>query len=396
MIAGFVMVAIGLFMLMRAADQFVDAAADLAAGFRISPVLVGALVIGFGTSLPEMLVSAVAAVAGDVDLGVGNVIGSNVANLTLVLGLAALISVIGANAATVRRELPLCVGSVLLFGVLVQNGFTRLEGMILAVLLASVVAWLIVDSQRKGQTEHNGENRAPERREPERREPGDRPLEQRLTADREPDYPPLEQRLTADREPANRAPADREWSLGRTLVRTNLALLGTLLGAWLLVEGALSVAERFSLTGGFVGLTLVAIGTSLPEMMTAIAAARQGETGLIIGNLLGSNIFNSLAVGAVIGLFGPGPLDDENLAGIGTLIMVVVVVVAAAFLVSYGRIVKWQAALLLGAYFAAMPFTASREPECPDSASVPEFDSSSELADCDGVSEGRPASQASR
>lgn len=109
---------------------------------------------------------------------------------------------------------------------------------------------------------------------------------------------------------------------------------------------------------------MVALGTSLPEMVTAVVAARKGETDLIIGNLLGSNIFNSLAVGAVLGFLGPGPLEDENLAGLATYVMVIVVVISAAFLLSAGKIVRWQAILLLAIYFTTMPLTVSTEPDC--------------------------------
>ena len=149
-------------------------------------------------------------------------------------------------------------------------------------------------------------------------------------------------------------------------VRTVVGLTGTVGGAWLLVEGATSLADEVGLTGGFVGLTLVAIGTSLPEMVTAVVAARRGETDLIIGNLLGSNIFNSLAVGAVLGLLGPGPLEDNNLAGLATIIMISVVLIAAVFLYTGGRVVRWQAAALLLIYLGTMPFTISTTIDCAE------------------------------
>lgn len=317
----FLVVGIGL--LTVAADHFVEGASSVADHLNISPVVVGALIIGFGTSLPEMIVSGIAATQGDADLGVGNVVGSNVANLTLVLGLAALITTIASTSETLRRELPLCVGSVLLFALFVQNGFTRWEGAILVVALA---ATLLVILRHGG---HDDDD------------------------------------------------TDQESSLAASSVRTALGLVGTVIGAWMLVDGALTVADGLNLTGGFVGLTMVAIGTSLPEMVTAIVAARKGETGLIIGNLLGSNIFNSLAVGAVLGLLGPGPLDDANLSGLATVIMVVVVVLAAIFLISGGRVVRWQAAVLLGLYLATMPFTASTDLGC--TVGVSAADSGSEL-----------------
>ena len=155
-------------------------------------------------------------------------------------------------------------------------------------------------------------------------------------------------------------------------IRTVLGLIGTVGGAWLLVEGGTTLADEVGLTGGFVGLTLVAIGTSLPEMVTAVVAARKGETDLIIGNLLGSNIFNSLAVGAVLGILGPGPLEDNNLSGLATYIMIAVVVIAGLFLYTGGRVVRWQAATLLLIYLVSMPFTISTTIDCTEEVAAEE------------------------
>lgn len=316
MVLALILLVVGIVILTFAADHFVEGAVSVADVFNISPVVVGALVIGFGTSLPEMLVSGVAAVQGDADLGVGNVLGSNVANLTLVLGIAALIAVISIDTLTSRRELPLCVGSVLLFAVLVQDGFRRWEGVVLLVSLVATLLWLLRNAH-----DHDLESPAQEH------------------------------------EPKGAMASG---------VRTVVGLTGTVGGAWLLVEGATSLADEVGLTGGFVGLSLVAIGTSLPEMVTAVVAARRGETDLIIGNLLGSNIFNSLAVGAVLGLLGPGPLEDNNLAGLATIIMISVVLIAAVFLYTGGRVVRWQAAALLLIYLGTMPFTISTTIDCAE------------------------------
>lgn len=306
----------GIVILTFAADHFVEGAVSVADVFNISPVVVGALVIGFGTSLPEMLVSGVAAAQGDADLGVGNVVGSNVANLTLVLGFAALMAVISIDKVTSRRELPLCLGSVLLFALLVQDGLRRWEGAFLAVALVATLSWLLRNAHdhdlESPVQEHEGE------------------------------------------------------SATASGIRTVLGLIGTVGGAWLLVQGGTDLADELGLTGGFVGLTLVAIGTSLPEMVTAAVAARKGETDLIIGNLLGSNIFNSLAVGAVLGLVGPGPLEDNNLAALATYIMIGVVLVAAMFLYTGGRVVRWQAVALLLIYVGTMPFTISTTVDCTE------------------------------
>ncbi|MEQ8716199.1 MAG: calcium/sodium antiporter [Acidimicrobiales bacterium] len=314
MVLPVVFVLIGVVLLAKAADEFVVGAATMAIKLRISPVVIGAVIVGFGTSLPEMLVSGLAAGRGDRDLGVGNVIGSNVANLSLVLGVAALIMAIPVDRATMRREAPLSLLSVGLFALLVQDGFERWEGVVLAVALVTAL-FIILRAEVAG---------------------GDPIVEQ------------LEE-----------LPLEEDKPVRVVLFRTFLGLAGTVLGAQLLVEGALDIAEEVGLGAGFVGLTLVAIGTSLPELVTAVIAARKGETGLIVGNLLGSNLFNSLAVGAVIGLIGPGPLIDSNLAGLATWIMVGVSVAGALFMFTGLKVVRWEAALLLVVYVATIPFLVS-------------------------------------
>jgi len=321
-----IFVAAGVALLSYAADAFVDGAARLAVRFDISPVIVGAVIVGFGTSAPEMLVSGLAAGRGDLDLGVGNVIGSNVANITLVLGVAALVTTIGIGRLTLRRELPLSVGSVALFAILVQGGLNRIEGFILLAVMIAALLFLA----RASDTEQDE----------------------------------LDDELDSEYGDPSEVQVGTEW------LRTLTGLFGTVLGAWLLVEGALDLAERWGLTGGFIGLTMVAIGTSLPELVTAVAAARMGHTEMLVGNLLGSNIFNSLAVGAIIALVGPGPVLDGNLTGLATIIMIGAVVLSGLFMLTKAAVVRWEAAVLLAAYLISMPFTISDPNECEPDAAV--------------------------
>lgn len=290
-------IAIGFYLLTRAADEFVDGAANVAHGMRISPVVIGAVIVGFGTSAPELLVSGIAAFRGDLDLGVGNVVGSNVANLTLVLGAAALIVPIFVGREVLRREGPLSLAAVGLFAFFTIGGLTRTEGVLLLVALTATLGWIIASGK------------------------------------------------VADEDVVA---IDAGTTVGRQFARTVIGLIGTVAGAQLLVWGAITIAEEAGLSGGFVGFTLIAIGTSLPELVTAVAAARKGETQLILGNLLGSNIFNSLAVGSVIALVGPGAIGDEALRTIGVTVMVAVATIAYVFMVTRKRIHKFEAWLLLG------------------------------------------------
>lgn len=311
MILDLVFVAVGLVLLTKAADQFVIGAARIALVMQVSAVVVGAVIVGFGTSAPEMLVSGVAAWQGDAEVGVGNIVGSNVANLTLVLGAAVLIVPIAIAGSTVRKETPLMVMSVLLFAWFVQGGVTVVEAAILLVVLFGSLFLLI------------------------------------KTGGVSPD-PDLEREVA---EFTDRAHMPR---LRTEVVRTIVGLIGTLIGAQLLVSGAVDIAEEFGLSGGFVGFTLVAIGTSLPELVTAVAAARAGEPDLIVGNLLGSNLFNSLAVGAVLVMAGTSDFDSPRLLSVGVLAMVAVAVGVWVVMITRRKIVRWEGAVLLVVYIGAV------------------------------------------
>lgn len=295
---------VGLGLLTKAADSFVDGAVGWASAANVSPVVVGAVVVGFGTSAPELLVSGIAAANGDVALGVGNVVGSNVANLTLVLGTAALLVPILVTRAVLAREAPLSLLSVVLFAFFAMDGFAIWEGVVLLVALVSAIGWIILGSDE-------------------------------------------------DSVETLEVP-DHVVSLQASVLITGIGLVGTLIGAQLMVWGASAIAEEFGLSGGFIGFTLVAVGTSLPELVTAVAAARKGETELILGNLLGSNMFNSLAVGGAIALLGAGAIDDELLRTYGVAIMVIVAALAWVFMVARKRVSHIEGIVLLTVYAIAI------------------------------------------
>lgn len=307
MILDIALVAVGLVLLAKAADQFVLGAARVALVLRISAVVVGAVVVGFGTSAPEMLVSGVAALQGNPEVGVGNVVGSNVANLTLVLGAGALILPIGIAGSTLRKETPLMVASVLLFAWFVQDGIAWWEALILVAVLVASLVFIIT------------------------------------TGGATPD-PELEREVA---EFTKRAHMPR---LRVEVLRTTGGLIGTVVGAQMLVSGAVGLAEWAGLSGGFVGFTLVAVGTSLPELVTAVAAARAGEPDLIVGNLLGSNLFNSLAVGAVLVTAGTGEIDAPRMMTVGVVAMIVVALGAWVMMITNRTITRWEGGLLLAVY----------------------------------------------
>ncbi len=298
-----VFLVVGLAALVWSADEFVLGSSRLVALLALPPVVVGAVVMGFGTSAPELVVSSIAAAGDDRALGVGNIVGSNVANLSLVLGTAAWITRMAIPDGVFRREGPLSIASAVLFALFVVDGeLSRWEGVVLATCLVLVITTLI----RGGLTEL------------------------------------FDDAATADT------------SLGRESTRVVVGLVGTVAGAQFVVWGATGIADELGVSGGFIGFSLVALGTSLPELVTTVACARRNETGLIVGNLFGSNIFNALAVGGGMALVGPGLIEDATLTGIG-LVLMLAVAIGALGLGVFGKYVgRPDGAVLLTAYLVTM------------------------------------------
>ncbi len=304
MVLDLVLLGVGLTLLVYAADQFVMGSSRLADLFDMPAVVIGAVVMGFGTSAPEMLVSGIAAAGGDRDLGVGNIVGSNVANLSLVLGVASLVTVMAIPATVVRREIPMSIAAALLFSAFVADGqIARWEGLVLLACLGLAVGYLIRSGMLEGDDDSDD---------------------------------------------------DADATIGRESLRALLGLVGTVGGAQLVVIGATDLADAWGVSGGFIGFSLVALGTSLPELVTTVACARRSETDLIVGNLFGSNIFNALAVGGVVGTVGPGAIGDDALTGVGLALMLTVAVVSFG-LVLVGRVVgRRDGVVLLSLYVASM------------------------------------------
>lgn len=302
----------GVALLTYAADQFVLGAARVALVRNLSPLVVGVVIVGFGTSAPELLVSSIAAAGGQPEIAVGNVVGSNIANLSLLLGIGAIIIPIAVASSTVRREAPITVAAMVAYCVAVQGGgISVIEGMVLLIALALAI-WKVTTAG------------------------GVDPLAPEVEA----------------------MAAVAVHSLPTEVVRTLLGLIGTIAGAQLLLWGAVDIADRAGLGEGFVGATLVAIGTSLPELVTVIQSARRRETDLIVGNLLGSNMFNALGVGGVTGLIGAGTLDDPALTEFAVVAAVGVGTLAWLMMRTGRSISRREGVALVVLYGALVPFLA--------------------------------------
>ncbi|MFC7277542.1 calcium/sodium antiporter [Paractinoplanes rhizophilus] len=317
MILEILLAAAGLLLLTWAADHLVLGSSRLGRRLGVSPVVIGIVVIGLGTSAPEFVVSGLAAARGDTGLAVGNIVGSNILNLSLLLGVAALIAPVPVAASVMRREVPLAVAGVALFGLIALFGLDVTSATVLAVACAAAL-WLLIRWAR-----------------PSRPDP--------VSAEE------VREGLEADPVPV------RKW--WAEPIRALLGLAGVLAGAQMLVVGASGAAAALGVSQTVIGFTVVAIGTSLPELVTTVQAQRRGESDLVVGNLFGSNLFNSLAGGAVIGF-----ADGTNPAHGG--IVLVSVMVSGAFLAGLllfrGRRLTSRHGVLLGlAYLGTIPLLLS-------------------------------------
>jgi len=260
---------VGFVALVWGADRFVYGAAGLASNLGLSRLVIGLTIVAFGTSAPEMLVSGMAAMAGSREMGVGNAVGSNITNVTLVLGAAALVQPLSIHSRLLIREIPILFLSMAVAWAFLWDGvLSRVEGLLLLFGMFLLVAWI----GRQGRKTDPGYSDPP---------PG---------AFDDDDIP--------DSLPTAKAIA---------LFCIGLVLL--LAGSRVLVSGAIWIARDLGVSELVVGLTLVALGTSLPELAASVTAARRGEQDIAVGNVVGSNMFNLLGVLALPGIIAPGEVD---------------------------------------------------------------------------------------
>ena len=298
----------GLLLLVVSADRFVFGTAAIARNLGIPPLIIGLTIVGFGTSAPEILVSAIASWQGNPGLAVGNALGSNIANIGLILGCTALIMPIAVHSRTLRRELPiLLLTSLGCYGLSLYGGLNRIDGLIMVVGLIVFLAWLTHTAIRH------------------RHDP--------LSAEIEKEVPhPL---------PTSMA-----------LLWFIIGLIGLLLSSRLLVWSAVQIAKDLGVSDLIIGLTIVALGTSLPELATSIAGVLKKEDDLVIGNIIGSNMYNLLAVYSLAGIIHPGPLEPNVLTrDFPWMIGFTCALFLIAFQFRAGkRINRLEGGLLLGGY----------------------------------------------
>lgn len=255
---------IGFVFLIKGADIFVDGASDTARKFRVPKMLIGLTIVSFGTSAPELAVSIQSILSGKGDILLGNVVGSNVLNILLILGVASLVGTLRVNTATVKKEIPVLVLITLAFAALLsdkifglaENVFTRQDGVVLLLFFCIFIYYLIGMARKKDTNEEESKDEKPVK-------------------------------------------------LVKALSMIVIGLFGIVLGSDFVVKGASEIAATFGVSQRIISLTIVALGTSLPELVTSVIATKKGEYDIAIGNIVGSNIFNiGIVAGLPVAIFG--------------------------------------------------------------------------------------------
>lgn len=319
MILAFTAVVFGLILLVWSADRFIEGSAVTARHFGMPPLLIGMVIIGFGTSAPEMVVSALAAAQGNPGIALGNAYGSNITNIALILGITALISPIIVSSQVLRKELPILTLVTAIAAWQVWDGeISRLDAFVLIGILVGLMIWTIVQGMKKKADTFADE------------------ITQEL------DIRSMPIRIAA------------LWLI--------VGLLLLIVSSRILVWGAVEIAQGFGISDMIIGLTVIAIGTSLPELASSVIAARKGEHDIALGNIIGSNLFNTLAVVGVAGLIHPMNVGPEVFS---RDMMVMAALTVSIFFLGYGfrgrpsRINRIEGSILLACYIAYTAYLVS-------------------------------------
>lgn len=319
MVLAFVLLLVGFVLLVKGADVFVDGSSGIAKFLKIPSIVIGLTIVAFGTSAPEAAVSIIAGVNGSNDIAVGNVIGSNMFNLLGVLGISALISPVRVDGQIVKKEFPFMLAATAVFALAAfdtalgsgeSNIISRSEAFFLLILmeifLYSVITFALRSRKESGESDDN----------------------------------------------------DKPKSLLKCILFTVGGLAGIIFGGQLVVDNASKIAQQFGMSETLVGLTIVAVGTSLPELVTSIVAARKGESDIAIGNVVGSNVFNILFVLAASAAITPMNINGQGLCDL--LILMGISIMAYIFCVTKKTISRIEGGVLVAMYAGYMAFAIMR------------------------------------
>lgn len=300
---------VGFVLLIKGADWLIDGAVSIARQFGVSSLVIGLTVVAFGTSAPELAVNVIASVNGNNGLVIGNVVGSNIANVLLILGISALLGTLTVKNSTVWREIPFSLAAALLLGYMVNDALvepqatdmvSRADGL---VLIGAFIGFIFYTFR-------------------------------------------LTKKGTDEVIPASKH------GTGKAVLLFVVGLAGLVLGGHWIVKGAVAIAQLMGMSESFIGFTVVAIGTSLPELATSIAAVKKGNTDLAIGNVIGSNIFNICWVLGLSAAISPVDFNADDNYSVLVNISVSLVLFALLFIGKRHQLQRWQGGLLLAGYVA--------------------------------------------
>jgi len=298
----YIFLIVGLVLLYYGAEWLVDASAKLALRLGVKPLMVGLTIVAFGTSAPELVVSVQSALAGVGGISVGNVVGSNICNVALILGISALICPMLVSKQLFKFDIPVCLfASGLLWFFLKDGNMEIWEGIVLLVLFAGYIAWCVVNAKKSGDAGVDVED-----------------------------------------------DSGKQSSMARNVVFIIVGFALLVVGAYLLVKGAVEIATSWGVSEAVIGLTIVAIGTSLPELATSLVAAIKKHNDIAIGNIVGSNIFNILCILGVVGVMGPTDAKGIELRDI--LLLIALAVALLVPLITKRKMYRWMGAALFATY----------------------------------------------
>lgn len=289
----------GIVVVLKSADWLTNGAVGLATKLGISQIVIGLTIVAIGTSMPEFFVSIVSAIKGTPDLAVGNIVGSNIFNVLLIVGVAATVAPIAIQRATVRRDIPIAiVASIMLTFMMLDDNISRIDALI---LFAAFIAFIWI-------TLRNSKNDANEKD----------------------------------------ASTEKVIPTWKSVLFIIFGLVGLVLGSNIFVDNASSLAHGWGISDAVIGLTIVAGGTSLPELATSAVAARKGDSGIAIGNVLGSNVFNILMILGLTGIISP--MHIQNITYIDMAVMVISMALFWLFSFTKLRVERWEGCVLIACF----------------------------------------------
>lgn len=298
----------GIVVVLKSADWLTNGAVGLATKLGISQIVIGLTIVAIGTSMPEFFVSIVSAIKGTPDLAVGNIVGSNIFNVLLIVGVAATVAPIAIQRATVRRDIPIAiVASIMLTFMMLDDNISRIDALI---LFAAFIAFIWI-------TLRNSKNDANEKD----------------------------------------ASTEKVIPTWKSVLFIIFGLVGLVLGSNIFVDNASSLAHGWGISDAIIGLTIVAGGTSLPELATSAVAARKGDSGIAIGNVLGSNVFNILMILGLTGIISP--MHIQNITYIDMTVMVISMALFWLFSFTKLRVERWEGCVLIACFLGYITWLVS-------------------------------------